>query len=175
MNADLEDWKEIIILDQPVSDSAFDPASRFDEWLAALESFRNHTQAALRPSVYLESDEQDFAEALRLNDQFPDQIRSEGTLVVTEHGRLLADIEVNAAIIDGLFKGKITAKEEVRLENHALVIGEINTPALTIRGGAIIEGRCYFEPAEQPDQWEQSGWQAFKVGFARVWNGRISQ
>jgi cytoskeletal protein CcmA (bactofilin family) len=98
---------------------------------------------------------------------------------VTEQGKLRADVEVSVAVIDGLFKGKITATEHVVLENHALVIGEINTPTLTIRGGAIIEGRCYFEPTEQVEapleRWERPGWQAFKVGFAKVWRGRIFQ
>lgn len=65
------------------------------------------------------------------------------------------------AVIDGLFKGKITATEQVMLENHALVIGEINTPILTIRGGAIIEGQCYFDPREHVElpleRWEPPG------------------
>jgi cytoskeletal protein CcmA (bactofilin family) len=99
--------------------------------------------------------------------------------VVTEQGKLEANADVKLAVIDGFFKGKITASEHVVLENHALVIGEINTPTLTIRGGAILEGRCYFAPAKQVErpleQWERTGWRAFKVGFAKVWRSRIFQ
>ena len=164
-------------MDQLVLDSAFDPASRFDEWLQSLETFRNRERVDSALGVYLEGADSEFAEVLSLDNCLPHSVSSDGTLVVTEHGKLLADVEVATAIIDGLFKGKIKATEHVILEGHALVIGEISTPALTIRGGAIIEGRCYFEGPEQapPEPWEHSGWQAFKVGVARIWRGRTLQ
>jgi cytoskeletal protein CcmA (bactofilin family) len=175
---DLDDVQEVIALDQ-TADSVFDPGPHFGKWLQALERFRNREQAELHPAVYLEDGDSDFAGAVSLDDQLPGQVCSDGTLVVTEQGKLRADVEVSVAVIDGLFKGKITATEHVVLENHALVIGEINTPTLTIRGGAIIEGRCYFEPTEQVEapleRWERPGWRAFKVGFAKVWRGRIFQ
>jgi len=81
------------------------------------------------------------------------------------------------AVVDGIFKGKITASEQVILENHPLVIGDINTPAPTIRGGAILEGQRYFEPrrpaaANNRPYWERPGCQALKVGFAKGWRGR---
>ena len=173
---DLYDSHEVIASDQ-TADSAFDPGPQFAKWLQSLERTRN--RAELRPGVYLEDGGRDFSEAMSLDDQLPDQVCSDGTLVVTEQGKLRADVEVTVAVIDGLFKGKITATEHVVLENHALVIGEINTPTLTIRGGAIIEGRCYFEPRERGEapleRWERPGWQAFKVGFAKVWRGRMFQ
>ena len=168
--------QEVIALDQ-TADSVFDPGPPFGKWLQALERFRN--RAELQPGVYLEDGNRDFADALTLDDQLPDQACSDGTLVVTEEGKLRADVEVTVAVIDGIFRGKITASQHVVLENHALVIGDINTPTLTIRGGAIIEGRCYFEPSEHVEtpleRWERPGWQAFKVGFAKVWRGRIFQ
>ena len=178
MNAltDLDHSQEVVALDQP-AECQFDPGPHFGKWLEALESFRNREQAQSRPRVYLEDGDGDFGAAVSLDDQHPDHVCSDGTLVVTEQGKLRADVEVTVAVIDGLFKGKITATEQVVLENHALVIGEINTPTLTIRGGAIIEGRCYFEPSDQVEtpmeRWERPGWQAFKVGFAKVWRRRI--
>lgn len=164
-------------------DSMFDPGPHFGRWLQSLEGSRNRDQVGdqveVCHGVFLQDGESGFADEGGLDKRFPDQFYSDGTLVVTEKGKLQADVEVTVAVIDGLFKGKIKATGEVVLENHALVIGEINTPALTIRGGAIIEGRCYFEPAEQVvaplERWERTGWQAFKVGFARVWRGRIAQ
>jgi len=172
-----DDSQGMIALDQADAASMFDPTPHFGEWLQALESFRNR-QRKSGPRVYLE-DIADFMGAPSLKSQLPDEAGSEGKLVVTEHEELQADVEVTVAVIDGLFKGKITATRHVVLENHALVIGEINTPALTIRGGAIIEGRCYFEQPEQIarplERWERPGWQAFKIGFARVWRNRIFQ
>ena len=170
----LFDSQNILGLDQ-TADSPFDPRPHFGKWLQSLEVSRNHT--ASRPPAYLEDNERDLWSMVGLDDQFLDQISSEGTLVVTEQGKLRADVEVTTAVIDGLFKGKITATEQVVLENHALVIGDINTPSLTIRGGAIIEGRCYFEPPGQgeapQERWERLGWNAFKVRFAKVWRSHI--
>jgi cytoskeletal protein CcmA (bactofilin family) len=167
-----------------VNDALFDPVAPFGEWLQALEDFRKRPQTGSRPSVYLADGDPHFAEPLSLDDQFPDAIRSEGTLVVTEYGTIEADVEVTVAVIDGVFKGKIAATEQVILKNHALVIGNIYTPALNISGGAIIEGQCYFQQIEQhfepqievtPEEWERPGWQDFEAGFAKVWPGRIFQ
>jgi hypothetical protein len=148
-------------LDQLAADYMFDPGPHFGEWLESLEGFRNRERAGSFPEAYLEAGDYDLAETLSLDDQLPDSARSKGTLVVTEYEEIQADVEVTVAVIDGIFKGKIKATEHVFLENHALVIGEINTPALTIQGGAIIEGRCYFEPFEQVvvplEHWERPG------------------
>jgi hypothetical protein len=166
-------------LELTAPNTSFDPDAHFGEWLQALEDFRNRTLETARPTIYLHDGDPDFAELESLDDELPDEIESEGTLVVSEFGRLQADVAVTVAVVDGIFKGRITASEHVILENHAVVIGDINTPALTIRGGAIIEGRCFFEPrrpaeAQNRPAWERPGWQALKVGFAKVWRGRAA-
>jgi len=68
--------------------------------------------------------------------------------VVTEQGKLQANVEVTVAVIDGLFKGKIKATEHFPPKPRP---GDRRHqyPGLTIEGGAIIEGRCYFDPSEQ--------------------------
>jgi hypothetical protein len=171
-----------IVLELTAPDTSFDPKAYFGEWLQALEDFRNRVLMPARPTVYLQDGDPDFAELHSLEDALPDEIHSEGTLVISEFGKLQADVAVTVAVVDGLFKGKMTASEQVILENHAVVIGDINTPYLTIRGGAIIEGQCYFEPRrivasvdDLPASYERPGWQALKVGFAKVWRGRPSQ
>lgn len=163
-------------------DTSFDPGAHFAEWLQALEDFRNRVLQPVRPTIYLHDGDPDFAELQSLEHELPDEIDSEGTLVISEFGKLQADVAVTVAVVDGMFKGKMTASEQVILENHAIVIGDINTPSLTIRGGAIIEGQCYFEPRQTAGftdglraSWERPGWQALKVGFAKVWRSRISQ
>ena len=182
-------------LDLTNQNAPFDPAPLFDEWLQSLEDFRlRRQQAESGPTVYLADGNLDFAEPLSLDAQFADEIRSEGTLVVTEYGNLQADVTVTVAVIDGVFKGKVAATEQVVLKNHALVIGEINTPELVIQGGAIIDGRCSFHPAQvevttsewqssaaqalidaAPQEWERPRFQAFRVGFAKAWRSRIFQ
>ena len=166
------DSQPVGVLDQPCLEDQFTPDVHFGEWLQAVESFRNRTEATTLPGAYLEKGDLNFEDALSFYDHFEEKISSKGILVVTEHGKLHADIEVTVAMIDGTFKGNITATEGVVLENHALVVGDIYTPELTIRGGAIIEGKIRFNGRPQTS-WERPRWEAFKLGFARVWRGRI--
>lgn len=171
---DIDDSQEAIATNQPSPDSVFDPGAHFGGWLQAVESFRNREAAEELPGAYLENGKRHFEDVLSFYDHVEDKISSRGTLVVTEHGKLQADVEVTTAVIDGIFKGKITATKSVLLENHALVIGEIHTPTLAIRGGAIIEGTCHFD-VPKLERWGPPGWEALKVGFAKVWRGRIFQ
>ena len=177
---DASDSQPAGVLDQSSVEDPFAPAVHFGAWLQAVESFRNRGEGISLPGAYLERNNLNFEDALSFYDHVEDKISSEGTLVVTEHGKLQADVEVTVAMIDGIFKGKITATEGVVLENHALVIGDIYTPELTIRGGAIIEGKVHFQGHPQTSwerpqtSWERPRWEAFKVGFAKVWRGRIS-
>ena len=73
----------------------------------------------------------------------------DGTLVLTDRGRIEADIDVGTAIINGSVTGNILARERVILESNAKVTGQIHTRALSIRLGAIFDGDCFFLQAEQ--------------------------
>jgi cytoskeletal protein CcmA (bactofilin family) len=154
-------------------DSVFDPDSYFGEWLAAIEALREREPEEPSAGVLLNGNELDFEGVVSFDDQLAERLEAPGTLVVAEHGRLQGDVDVTLALIDGVFKGNITATEGVVIENHAVVIGDIYTPMLTIRGGAIIDGNCHFE--EPKERWGPPVWSALKVSLARVWRGRIFQ
>lgn len=66
----------------------------------------------------------------------------DGTLVLTKGGRIGGDINVGVAVIDGCITGNITATERVVLESEARVMGQIRTPALSVRWGAVFDGGC---------------------------------
>lgn len=68
----------------------------------------------------------------------------QGTLVLTQRGRIEADIEVAVAVINGSVTGNISASERVVLDSHARVTGLIRTRALSVRLGAIFDGDCIF-------------------------------
>ena len=131
--------------DQPSADSGFDPGALFDQWVQAVETFRNREHEDRVPGVLLNGSELDYGSGGSFDDQLADKLEIPGTLVVAEHGLLQGDVTVTVAVIRGVFKGKITATDSVIVENHAVVIGEIDTPALIIQGGAIIEGKCHLE------------------------------
>ena len=162
-----------VIEEQPSAGVCFDPESYFGKWLASIEGSHFRELVEPSPGVLFDGDDLDFEGNISFDEDLPQKLETPGTLVVAEHGRLAGDIEVSTALIDGIFKGIIRATEEVILENHAVVIGDIHTPTLTIRGGAIIEGTCHFGVVR-----EKAGppvWSALKVGWAKVWRGRLFQ
>lgn len=73
----------------------------------------------------------------------------DGTLVLTKRGRIEADIDVGVAVIGGWVTGDITASEHVVLESEARVTGQIRTPALSVRLGAVFDGDCVFTASER--------------------------
>lgn len=130
---------------RPSADSGFDPGARFDQWIQDVEAFRNREHEERTPGVLLNGSELDYGSGGSFDDQLADKLEIPGTLVVAEHGMLQGDVTVTVAVIRGVFKGKITATDSVIVEKHAVIIGEIDTPALIIQGGAIIEGKCHLE------------------------------
>jgi cytoskeletal protein CcmA (bactofilin family) len=63
-------------------------------------------------------------------------------LIVGTGGQLDANITVAAAVIHGIVNGDVVATERVELGRTAKVIGNIQTPSLSIEQGAIFEGNC---------------------------------
>ncbi len=158
----------------------FTPGAYFDEWLESVEEFREHQRQLPTAEISIDGIDVDFETAVGFGHAL-DRIENSGALVLAEHGSLQADIVVSSAVIDGILRGNITASESVVVENHAVVIGDINTPRLTIRGGAIIEGECFFEGVREPETppvWSAEPppvWTALKGGLAKVWRTRLFQ
>ncbi len=140
--------------DRPTGD-AFDPSLFFDRWLRDVQT----NQQTLVPE-YLEPKGPDNSEifigsfpgsncevafegVLHFDGYSIGNITSpEGTLVVTRRGRIEADINVGVAVIAGSVTGNITASQHVVLESDARVTGLIQTPALSVRLGAVFDGDC---------------------------------
>jgi cytoskeletal protein CcmA (bactofilin family) len=118
----------------------FDTRAPFEKWLHSLE-----------PEVETVTEVGDFdcevifAGVLRVDGLIRGHIRSaHGTLVMSEHGRVEADVDVRTAIIDGYLEGTLRATEYVVLNSTARVAGDIHTSSLTINDGAVFEGNSYF-------------------------------
>jgi cytoskeletal protein CcmA (bactofilin family) len=88
----------------------------------------------------------------------------DGTLVLAKGGRIEADVNVKAAVINGWVTGDITATESVLLGSEARVTGQIRTRALSVRLGAIFDGECLLSAPEssrgvpEPPQRKRSNW-----------------
>lgn len=118
------------------ADSLPGTSPHFEAWLDSL-----------RPAAKTTHSPFNFEGTLRIDCYVTGVVRSQtGTLIVSQTAELQANIFVATAIVDGLVRGDIRATERVELGSQALVIGNIETPALSIQPGAMFEGQCHFLP-----------------------------
>jgi cytoskeletal protein CcmA (bactofilin family) len=128
----------------------------FKDWLggldvsqasSAVESPNKVSQSAARAG------EINFEGTLTVNGYLAGLIFSpEGTLVVSEKGRIDGDILVKSVVIHGSVRGDIHATRKIELASPANVIGDIETVELVIQPGAVFEGRCVFTHSAENDQ-----------------------
>lgn len=87
--------------------------------------------------------ETNFQAMLRVDGHLVGSITSDsGTLIVGTNGQVDANIAVSTATINGSVNGDIVATEKIQLGRTAKVVGNIQTPRLTIEDGAVLEGGC---------------------------------
>ncbi len=148
--------------DKPVLDP-FDPSPYFERWLAEINPGQCQSACATpeneaedHSEIFIGSFpgsncEVSFEGVLHFDGYSIGNITSpEGTLVLTKRGRIEADINVGIAVISGWVTGDITASDHVVLESEARVTGQIRTPALSVRLGAVFDGDCLFTAPEKP-------------------------
>lgn len=147
---------------QPATDP-FDTGLYFDRWLHDLQAGGNPLASEAETAAEAETQdiyigsfpgsncEVTFEGVLHFDGYSIGNISSpDGTLVLTKRGRIEADIDVRVAVINGCVTGNITATDHVVLESEARVMGQINTRALSVRLGAILDGDCLFSASEHP-------------------------
>ena len=114
----------------------FDTKAPFEKWLQSL----NQTSS---PGG-TDNSEVVFDGVFRVDGVVKGNIRSaHGTLITTEQGRVEADVDVRVAIIDGYLEGTLRATEHVILNSTARVAGDIYTASLSIKNGAVFEGKSF--------------------------------
>jgi cytoskeletal protein CcmA (bactofilin family) len=84
-----------------------------------------------------------FKDLLRINGHVAGKVSShKGTLIVDTSARVEADIDVAICVVSGTVVGDIIGHERVEVAPGATVIGDIATPALSIKPGALFQGDC---------------------------------
>jgi cytoskeletal protein CcmA (bactofilin family) len=81
-----------------------------------------------------------FKGAIRIDGDFKGDIFGEGTLVIGEGARAEADIKSDIVLISGEVRGQIEVKDRIEIYPPGRVFGNIKTPTLIIKEGAIFEG-----------------------------------
>jgi cytoskeletal protein CcmA (bactofilin family) len=84
-----------------------------------------------------------FKDLMRIDGHFNGKINSEGgRLIVADNGSVDADVRVAVAQIYGTVNGNVVASKKVEMGRTSKVIGDIQTPELTIEQGAVFDGNC---------------------------------
>ena len=136
---------------------SFDTRAPFEQWLQLLGTRQassdltssTDTDTDNSGAIHIESFagsecEVVFEGLLHVDGRLKGNIRSSnGTLVMTEQGKVEADVAVRVALIDGHLEGNIMASEHIVLDSNARVAGNIHTPSLSIRDGAVFEGHSF--------------------------------
>ena len=81
-----------------------------------------------------------FNEIVRLDGAFRGEVTSHDTLIVGESAEIQADVQVGTLILSGKFKGNVKAKTRVELRAPAKIEGAIETPALSVEEGVVLNG-----------------------------------
>jgi cytoskeletal protein CcmA (bactofilin family) len=90
---------------------------------------------------------------MRVEGQIGGRVSSEGgTIIVSDSGQIVADLNVAVALIRGTVSGDIIASQRLELGRTAKVRGNIQTASLSIEEGALYEGSCRMAPANQGSQ-----------------------
>jgi cytoskeletal protein CcmA (bactofilin family) len=70
------------------------------------------------------------------------KIICEGSVIVSEKGRVDADIAADLVILNGMVNGHIVAKTKLEITTNGKLKGDIKTGSLIIAEGVIFEGKC---------------------------------
>ena len=68
----------------------------------------------------------------------------QGTLVLSEHGRIEGAIEVSHAVINGAVVGPIKATAFLELQAKSRVTGDVCYKILEMHMGAVVEGKLIY-------------------------------
>lgn len=79
---------------------------------------------------------------LRINGRFEGTLTTKGNLIIGESADVKADILGERITISGNVRGNIRASEILQLTSGAQIIGDVETPRVSIEEGAIFNGRC---------------------------------
>ena len=101
----------------------------------------NMEQTFLGKDAYFKGD-LSFKGTLCIDGNFVGQINTSDILIITEDGKIEADIQAGTVICEGLVKGNIFASKKVELRPKSKIIGNIESPSLIIEVGARLDGKC---------------------------------
>jgi len=86
-----------------------------------------------------------FDGTVRIDGNFEGKVITEDTLVVGETGHLVAEISAGTVICMGRVEGTVIASKKIEIHSSSKVIGNVQSPALYIELGGVMDGTCHMD------------------------------
>lgn len=83
-----------------------------------------------------------FETTFRVDGTVEGTVNSQGDLVVGEGGTVDGEVQVGQLFVSGTVKGSVKAQRKVHVAPGGRVLADLETPALIVEDGAVLEGRC---------------------------------
>ena len=83
-----------------------------------------------------------FDGTVRIDGKFEGQVITKDTLIVGETGHLMAEISAGTVICMGRVEGTVMASKKVEIHSTSKVVGNVESPALYIELGGVLDGAC---------------------------------
>ena len=81
-----------------------------------------------------------FEGTVRVDGKFEGKVNTKDTLVIGETGDIQAEMEVGTLICKGKLRGTVVASKKIEMYPASKITGNIQTPALSIELGAVLDG-----------------------------------
>jgi len=82
-----------------------------------------------------------FEGTVRIDGKFEGHVNTDDTLVIGETGDMQADVKVGTLVCKGKLCGAVVASKKIEMHPSSKITGDIQTPALSIELGAVIDGQ----------------------------------
>ena len=81
-----------------------------------------------------------FEGTVQIDGKFEGKVNTKDTLVIGETGDMQADMEVGTLVCKGKLRGTVLASKKIEMYPASKITGNIQTPALSIELGAVLDG-----------------------------------
>ena len=89
-----------------------------------------------------------FEGTVRIDGKFEGQVTTNDTLVIGETGDMKADVNVGTLVCKGKLNGAVVASKKIEMHPASKITGNIQTPALSIELGAVLDGHLNMTETE---------------------------
>ena len=86
-----------------------------------------------------------FDGSVRIDGKFEGKVITEDTLIVGETGHMVAEVSAGTVICMGRVEGTVIASKKIEIHSSSKVIGNVQSPALYIELGGVMDGTCHMD------------------------------